>query len=56
MKPQNCRYDCPGCGMTFGPDVHVCPIEVFDGWEVGKELFPWEKKILNRRRTEEVKP
>jgi hypothetical protein len=35
MKPLNCRFDCPGCLMTFDPDPETCPIEVFDGWEVG---------------------
>ena len=50
MKPEICEHDCPGCGMTFSPDVHVCPLEVFDGWEVGVELEPWEIDVLTRRK------
>jgi len=50
MKPENCINDCPGCGMTFAPDVVLCPLNVFDGWEVGRELEPWEWEILKSRR------
>jgi hypothetical protein len=52
MKPLNCRFDCPGCLMTFDPDPETCPIEVFDGWEVGKDLDQEQFDIIQNRKAE----
>lgn len=50
MKPDNCLNDCPGCGITFAPDVAICPLTIFAGWELGRDLDIYDFMILEKRR------
>jgi hypothetical protein len=45
-----CEQRCPGCGVTYSPDIEHCPIEVFDDYKLGIDLDYDEYDILQRRR------
>ncbi len=48
-----CQKHCPGCLMTFSPDVNTCPVETFDDWQEGRELTHDEMEVIKSRRLKE---